>query len=55
MRKVFRLLGIIAEAIFDIAEDKPVKNKVCIFEARRLYESGSISMEEYNEAFEADK
>tara|TARA_Y100000588_G_scaffold393727_1_gene510867 strand:- start:1275 stop:1445 length:171 start_codon:yes stop_codon:yes gene_type:complete len=54
MRKVFRLLGIIAEAIFDVAEDKPVENNLGRYRARELFDAGMISGSQYNEARNAD-
>lgn len=54
MRKVFRLLGVLVEAVFDIAEDKPVKNNLGRYKARELFDAGMISGSQYNEARNAD-
>ena len=54
MRKVFRLLSIIAEAIFDIADDKPAKSNLGRYRAREMFDAGMISGTQYNEARKAD-
>ncbi|MFO8827589.1 hypothetical protein SC657_08565 [Legionella pneumophila] len=52
MRKVFRLLAIVLDAIVGVGEDKPNNGCMSVSEARRKYEAGLISMREYNETFE---
>lgn len=52
MRRVFRLLAVVFDAIVGVAEDKPNNRYMSISEARRKYEAGLISMREYNETFE---
>lgn len=52
MRKVFRLLAVMFDAIVGVGEDKPNNRNMSVSEARRKYEAGLISMREYNETFE---
>lgn len=52
MRKVFRFLAVMLDAIVGVTEDKPNNRYMSVSEARRKYEAGLISMREYNEAFE---
>ncbi|KTC93569.1 hypothetical protein [Legionella cincinnatiensis] len=52
MRKVFRFLVVVLNAIVGVAEDKPNNRYMSVSEARRKYEAGLISMRAYNEAFE---
>ena len=52
MRKVFRLLAVVLNAIVDIADEKPRKRYMSVYEAREKYDAGLISMREYNEVFE---
>ncbi|WP_167554570.1 hypothetical protein [Legionella israelensis] len=53
MRKVFRLLGVILEAIVSAADDKPRKRYMSVNEAQDLYDADLISMREYNESFKS--
>lgn len=52
MRKVFRFLVVVLDAIVGVTEDKPRKRYMSVYEAREKYEAGLISMREYNETFE---
>lgn len=52
MRKVFQLLAVVLDAIVGVAEDKPRKRYMSVYEAREKYEAGLISMREFNEVFE---
>ena len=52
MRKVFQLLAVVLDAIVGVAEDKPRKRYMSVYEAREKYEAGLIGMSEFNEVFE---
>lgn len=52
MRKVFRLLAMVLDAIVGVAEDKPVKRYMSVYEAQDKLDAGLITIREYNEAFE---
>ncbi|WP_181951532.1 hypothetical protein [Legionella sainthelensi] len=52
MRKVFRFLVVVLDAIVGVTEDKPRTRYMSVYEAREKYEAGLISMREYNETFE---
>lgn len=52
MRKVFRLLGVVLDAVADIMDEKPKQQYMPVYEAREKFEKGMISMREYNETFE---
>ncbi len=52
MRKVFRLLAVVLDAIVGVIDDKPRKRYMSVFEAREKYDAGLISMREFNEVFE---
>ncbi|KTD20017.1 hypothetical protein [Legionella israelensis] len=52
MRKVFRLLGVVLDAITDIMDEKPKRQYMPVYEAREKFEKGMISVREYNETFE---
>ncbi|KTD73810.1 hypothetical protein [Legionella tucsonensis] len=52
MRKVFRFLVVVLDAIVGVAEDKPHKRYMSISDAQEKYEAGLISMRECNEIFE---
>ncbi len=52
MRKIFRFLAAVLDAIVGVAEEKPNNRYMSVSEARRKYEAGLISMREYNEIFE---
>lgn len=54
MRKVFRLLGIVLQAIFDITEEKPAKSQLGRYQAREQFDAGMISYSKFNEARKAD-
>ncbi|MCC5792086.1 MAG: hypothetical protein JJT82_05695 [Legionellaceae bacterium] len=49
MRKVFRLLAVVLDAIVGVAEDKPRKPCMSVYEAREKYDAGLIGMNEFNE------
>ncbi|CZG21308.1 TPA: hypothetical protein NI876_000199 [Legionella pneumophila] len=52
MRKVFRLLTVVLDAIVGVAEDKPAKRYMSVYEAQDKLDNGLITIREYNEAFE---
>ena len=52
MRKIFQWLVEFLDAIVGVAEDKPSKRYMSVYEAREKYEAGLISMREYNETCE---
>ncbi len=52
MRKVFRFLVVVLDAIVGVTEDKSRTRYMSVYEARENYEAGLISMREYNETFE---
>ena len=52
MRKVFRLLAVMLDAIVGAIDDKPSKPTTSIYEAREKYDAGLIGMHEFNEVFE---
>lgn len=52
MRKIFRLLVVVLDAVLGLAEDKPAKRYMSIYEAQEKFDNGLISIREYNEAFE---
>ncbi|WP_080477730.1 hypothetical protein [Legionella pneumophila] len=53
MRKVFRLLAVVLDAIVGVAEDKPDKRYMSVYEAQDKLDNGLITIREYNEAFES--
>ncbi|STX28428.1 Uncharacterised protein [Legionella beliardensis] len=53
MQKVFRLLAVVLEAFVGIADDKPNKSRLTVYEAREKLDKGSISIREYNESLES--
>lgn len=52
MRKVFRLLMVVLDALVSVAEDKPAKRYMSVYEAQDKLDAGLITIREYNEAFE---
>lgn len=52
MRKVFQLLAVVLDAIVGVADEKPRKQYMSVYEAREKYEAGLIGMREFNEVFE---
>jgi len=50
VKTVFRLLSIVVGAIFDVADDKPVKSNLGRYRARELFDDGLISGNQYNQA-----
>ncbi|HHT9843854.1 TPA: hypothetical protein ACT9I4_001971 [Legionella pneumophila] len=54
MRKVFRLLGIVLDAIVEIADGKPKKINRSVSEAQELFDAGIIDVSEYHDAFRPD-
>lgn len=52
MRQVFRLLAVVLDAIVGVIDDKPRKPYMSVCEAQEKYDTGLISMREYNEVFE---
>lgn len=50
MRKVFRLLVIVFDALLGIAEPKTSKKYINIDEAQTLFDAELISIREYNRA-----
>ena len=52
MRKVFRLLAVVLDAIVGVIDEKPRKPTMSIYEAREKYDAGLIGMHEFNEVFE---
>ncbi|HAU3625193.1 TPA: hypothetical protein F7146_10300 [Legionella pneumophila] len=52
MRKIFRLLGIVLDVIAGVADDKPAKRYMSVYEAQDKLDNGLITIREYNEAFE---
>jgi len=52
MRKVFRLLSVVLDAIVGVAEDKPHKPYMSVYEAREKYDAGLIGMNEFNEVLQ---
>lgn len=55
MKKVFRLLFGIIDALIDVAEDKTGSYCVSLYGARDKLEVGEISIQDYNAAFEPEK
>ncbi|CAH15253.1 TPA: hypothetical protein JBD37_03355 [Legionella pneumophila subsp. pneumophila] len=53
MRRVFRLLAVVLDAIVGVAEDKPDKRYMSVYEAQDKLDNGLITIREYNEAFES--
>ncbi|KTD25127.1 hypothetical protein [Legionella maceachernii] len=52
MRKVIRFLAMVLNALVGIEEEKPATRYMSVYEAQEKLDAGSISMREYNEAFE---
>lgn len=52
MRKIFRLLAVVLDVIVGVAEDKPDKRYMSVYEAQDKLDNGLITIREYNEAFE---
>lgn len=52
MRKVFRLLMVVLDALVGVADDKPAKRYMSVYEAQDKLANGLITIREYNEAFE---
>ena len=52
MKKVFRLLSVVLDAVVTAIDDKPRKPTMSIYEAREKYDAGLIGMHEFNEVFE---
>lgn len=52
MRKILRLLSVVLNAIVGVAEEKPSKRYMTVYEAQEKFDAGVISIREYNEAFE---
>lgn len=52
MRKIFRFLSIVLNALVGIEEEKPATRYMSVYEAQEKLDAGSISMREYNEVFE---
>ncbi|CZO59148.1 hypothetical protein SCO11_01690 [Legionella pneumophila serogroup 1] len=52
MRKVFRLLMVVLDALVGVTEDKPAKRYMSVYEAQDKLANGLITIREYNEAFE---
>lgn len=48
MRKVFRLLAVVLDAIVGVAEDKPAKCYMSVYEAQDKLDNGLITIREYN-------
>lgn len=54
MRKVFRLLAVVLDALVGVAEDKPAKRYLTVYEARDKFDKGLISIREYNESLKSE-
>lgn len=52
MRKIFRLLSVVLDAIADVMDASPKRQYMPVYEAREKFEKGMISMREYNETFD---
>ncbi|MFO8794469.1 hypothetical protein SDB36_12745 [Legionella pneumophila serogroup 1] len=52
MRKIFRLLAVVLDVIVGVADDKPAKRYMSVYEAQDKLDNGFITIREYNEAFE---
>lgn len=52
MRKIFRLLAVVLDTLVGVAEDKPTKRYMSVYEAQDKLDNGLITIREYNEAFE---
>lgn len=55
MKKVFRLLAVILNALIGVTEDKPAKHYMTVYEAQEKFDAGLISIREYNEVFERNE
>lgn len=53
MRKVFRLLTVVLDALVGVAEDKLAKRYLTVYEAQEKFDKGLISIREYNESLES--
>lgn len=53
MRKVFRLLAVVLDALVGVSEDKPAKRSMTVYEAQEKLDKGMISIREYNESLES--
>lgn len=53
MGKIFRLLAVVLDALVGVAEDKPAKRCLTVYEAQEKFGKGLISIREYNESIES--
>ncbi len=54
MRKVFRLLAVVLDVLVEMAEDKPAKRYLTVYEARDKFDKGLIGIREYNESVKSE-